>query len=602
MNQNNKTSIIILTYNKLEYTQKCIESIRTFTNENDYEIIVIDNASEDGTLNWLKEQEDIILIANKSNMGFPKGCNQGIEVATGNEILLLNNDVIVTFNWLEKLRKALYSSDEIGAVGPITNYCSNYQSIKTTYKTIDEMHEFAKNFNVNKNGDWEYRLKLVGYCMLIKKEVVDKIGLLDEIFTPGNFEDDDYSLRIIKQGYKLIVCHDTFIHHFGSVTFKNDMPVFGDLLQKNSKKFKEKWGFDATYSTYMRTEIIDMIDYKKKNVTVLEVGCACGATLLKIKSLNHSADVYGIELNKNAAAIANTFAKVTADNIESNCMSFKEGFFDYIIFADVLEHLNDPLLVLNNMKKYLKDGGKLLASIPNVMHFTVLRGLLGGTWTYQDAGILDRTHIRFFTFHEIHNMFKEAGYVDMSYASTNIGKRPEDDKFIDDLMKINGVINTKGQFEAYQYLVSATNKNEEFLETETEIVIDEYCRKFIVLLLRRIENELDLDNSIDTLLEVIAVRQVSPNFIAECIKQNMVYKSSMLNTIAKIMHKKDNIDFALKIMEFAYEYDNNDQETLKNLAKMLYQLEEKETALLLLQNSNEKNAILEEIRIEFGDN
>ena len=113
---------------------------------------------------------------------------------------------------------------------------------------------------------------------------------------------------------------------------------------------------------------------------------------------------------------------------------------------------------------------------------------------------------------------------------------------------------------------------------------------------------MDLDNSIDTLLEVSAVRQVSPNFIAECIKQNMVYKSSMLNTIAKIMHKKDNIDFALKIIEIAYEYDNNDQETLKNLAKMLYQLEEKETALLLLQNSNEKNAILEEIRIEFGDN
>jgi len=600
--KNAKTSIIILTYNKMDYTKKCIESIRKFTEREKHEIIVIDNASNDGTLEWLEMQKDIIVVANKENLGFPKGCNQGIEIATGNEILLLNNDVIVTFNWLEKLRKALYSSDEIGAVGPITNYCSNYQSIKTTYKTIDEMHEFAKNFNVNKNGDWEYRLKLVGYCMLIKKEVVDKIGLLDEIFTPGNFEDDDYSLRIINQGYKLIVCHDTFIHHFGSVTFKNDIPVFGDLLQKNSKKFEEKWGFDATYSMNIRHDIIDMIDCKKENLTVLEVGCACGATLLKIKSFNGSADLYGIELNNSAAAIANTFAKVTADNIESNCMSFKEGFFDYIIFADVLEHLNDPLLVLNNMKKYLKDGGKLLASIPNVMHFTVLRGLLGGTWTYQDAGILDRTHIRFFTFHEIHNMFKEAGYVDMSYASTNIGKRPEDDKFIDDLMKINGVINTKGQFEAYQYLVSATNKNEEFLEKETEIVIDEYCRKFIVLLLRRIENELDLDNSIDTLLEVIAVRQVSPNFIAECIKQNMVYKSSMLNTIAKIMHKKDNIDFALKIMEFAYEYDNNDQETLKNLAKMLYQLEEKETALLLLQNSNEKNAILEEIRIEFGDN
>ena len=90
------TSIVILTYNKLNYTKKCIESIRKYTCKESYEIIVVDNASTDGTIEWLKTQSDIITIFNKENLGFPKGCNQGIEIAQGSEILLLNNDVIVT--------------------------------------------------------------------------------------------------------------------------------------------------------------------------------------------------------------------------------------------------------------------------------------------------------------------------------------------------------------------------------------------------------------------------------------------------------------------------------------------------------------------------
>ena len=105
------TSIVILTYNKLNYTKKCIESIRKYTCKESYEIIVVDNASTDGTIEWLKTQSDIITIFNKENLGFPKGCNQGIKIAKGDEVLLLNNDVIVTPKWLINLLEALYSSE-----------------------------------------------------------------------------------------------------------------------------------------------------------------------------------------------------------------------------------------------------------------------------------------------------------------------------------------------------------------------------------------------------------------------------------------------------------------------------------------------------------
>ncbi|MEM5687389.1 glycosyltransferase family 2 protein [Bacillus cereus] len=165
-----KTSIIVLTHNKLEYTKLCVESINQFTRKGTYELIIVDNNSTDGTVEWLREQDDIKVIYNQENMGFPKGCNQGIVLAEGDNILLLNNDTIVTHNWLENLINVLYSSDEIGAVGPITNSCSYYQAIDVNYKSIEEMHEFSRNKNVINNDLWEERLKLIGFCMLIKKK------------------------------------------------------------------------------------------------------------------------------------------------------------------------------------------------------------------------------------------------------------------------------------------------------------------------------------------------------------------------------------------------------------------------------------------------
>lgn len=234
-----KTSIIVLTCNGLRYSKECIESIKRYT-EKDYEIIVVDNNSNDGTKKWLSTQKDIKAIYNKENYGFPKGCNQGINAASGDDVLLLNNDVIVTPNWLKNLRICLYSNKEIGAVGPVTNNCSNGQSINIKHNSIDGMVKWCERYNKSNYCKWKEKNRLVGFCLFIKKEVINKIGLLDERFSPGNYEDDDYSFRIRKAGYKLILCEDTFIYHYGGASFSRC--DYLKLLQINKGKFEEKWG------------------------------------------------------------------------------------------------------------------------------------------------------------------------------------------------------------------------------------------------------------------------------------------------------------------------------------------------------------------------
>lgn len=241
MFQNSKTSIIILTYNNLNYNRICLESIKKYTTPGSYEIIIVDNNSSDGTREWLKEQTDIKLILNDENLGFPKGCNLGIGIAeTDNDILVLNNDTKVTPRWLDNLKVCLYSDEKIGAAASITNNCSNYQAISVPYTDIENMIDFADKNNISNPEKWEEKSRLVAFCMLIKREVINKIGTFDERFTPGNFEDDDLCMRIIEAEYKLMVCNDSFIHHFGSTSFKENYAKFSNILKTNAHKFEEK--------------------------------------------------------------------------------------------------------------------------------------------------------------------------------------------------------------------------------------------------------------------------------------------------------------------------------------------------------------------------
>ncbi|QWU15251.1 Glycosyltransferase, GT2 family [Paenibacillus sophorae] len=238
-----QTSIIIPTFNGLSHLRTCVDAIRRYTAE-PYELIVVDNASSDGTAKYCRS-ERITFISLPANAGFPSACNRGLQLASGDELLLLNNDVIVSKNWLANLKTALYSSPNTGIVGPVTNYASGRQQVDTRYADIAGFHAAAETANIPDPSKWSETKRLVGLCFLFKREVLGKVGLLDERYSPGHYEDDDYCMRARLHGYRLLIAGDCLVHHEGSASFKEVYRSgWGELIERNRRLYIEKWGID----------------------------------------------------------------------------------------------------------------------------------------------------------------------------------------------------------------------------------------------------------------------------------------------------------------------------------------------------------------------
>lgn len=238
-----KASIIIPTYNRLDLLQACISSIRRYT-DSPYEIIVVDNASTDGTAAWCR-QEKTMHISLPRNEGFPIACNKGLQLSSGDTLVLLNNDTVVTPNWLRNMSAALNSASDVGIVGPVTNYASGSQQVDYPFEDIAEFQRIAAEVNVPNHAKWNRVERIVGICLVFHRSLIEKIGLLDERFSPGHYEDDDFCLRARLHGFSLLVCHDTLIYHEGSASFKREgIERQQELVDRNYRMFMDKWNLD----------------------------------------------------------------------------------------------------------------------------------------------------------------------------------------------------------------------------------------------------------------------------------------------------------------------------------------------------------------------
>ncbi|MDQ1265915.1 MAG: hypothetical protein QG635_1067, partial [Bacteroidota bacterium] len=295
-NQPPLVSIIIPVFNKAELTKNCLDSLLENTNFEDIEIIVIDNASTDDTPQLLEEYRKIpafagmtgensvipanagiynpklIIIKNKENFGFGKACNQGIRASNSKYIILLNNDTLPQPGWLDSLIEEVERDSSIGAAGACLLYPENdliqhvWVTIGTENGTIApyHAHRFSSLDDMPELMESRYCSAVTGACMLIRREAINKIGLLDEEYING-LEDIDYCFRLLEAGYKIRYCAGSRLYHYESMSqSRHERDI------QNWQRLNRKWLGKIKYDETAEETERNNAEIKRREIAALE--------------------------------------------------------------------------------------------------------------------------------------------------------------------------------------------------------------------------------------------------------------------------------------------------------------------------------------------
>jgi GT2 family glycosyltransferase len=220
-------SIVIPVFNQVAYTRQCLEYIEKYTDV-PYELIIIDNASTDGTAAFLRGVQATILT-NATNQGCAAAWNQGIKASQGRHVVLLNNDVLVTPGWLQRLIDFMEVTGH-GIVSPAIRAGALDYDLPTYAVAFTRACARAT------------RPYPSACCLVIAREVFDRVGLFDEQFRVGTFEDIDFLWRAHRVGVTAAMTGVVLVHHFGEVTQRDLRRTLGDYGRENAARFVAKWG------------------------------------------------------------------------------------------------------------------------------------------------------------------------------------------------------------------------------------------------------------------------------------------------------------------------------------------------------------------------
>jgi len=394
---NDLVSVVVQSYNRLDKTKNCVESILKYTNDINYELILIDNGSTDDTLKYFKSvkhpKKTIVHVTKNIGSYVPT-----IYKLNGKYLAFVCNDTYVTKNWLTNLITCMKSDESIGSVVPVISNGSNNQGADITFNSLEEMQEKAALHNVSNPQLWNERIRLVIQLAVYKREILDLVGLGDYGFF-HDFADDDLSFRIRRAGYKIVLCKDTFVHHDHIRTNLNndEINAFNNSIESGKKDFRNKYfGLDAwaDVNNY-EPALIALIDPKEHNpnesLDVLGIDVLCGTPILEIKNKLRENFLF----NTNLSAFTNDAKywldlkticskNVVVDKIENFNSYFNNDKFDYMILGHPINSYANSFTLLENLLKRLKENGHLLVNLRNSFDFTALVKSLGGNVTMNE--------------------------------------------------------------------------------------------------------------------------------------------------------------------------------------------------------------------------
>jgi GT2 family glycosyltransferase/glycosyltransferase involved in cell wall biosynthesis len=240
-------SVVVVTYGGLPLTRRCLESLLEQETWPRLEVLVVDNASPDGTAGYLASLADadprVRVFLQARNLGFPAATNVGLAQARGEVVLLLNNDTVVPPGMIGRLVRPLLSDPGIGIACATTNSCGNQARVEPDYSDLTRMPRFAATRARRHAGRLLDLPVAAMYCVAARREVVAETGGLDESFGIGMFEDDDYSERIRRAGYRVVCVEEAYVHHVGQGSFQSlSAEEYDALWKRNQARFEQKWG------------------------------------------------------------------------------------------------------------------------------------------------------------------------------------------------------------------------------------------------------------------------------------------------------------------------------------------------------------------------
>ena len=284
--KNYLVSIFIPVYNKVEYTKKCLESLFRNTDlaKHSCELILLNDGSTDETDEYFKElgiRKVLTLKRNVKAMIF----SLMYRVCEGKYAAFINNDTILTSNWLDNLLTCIQSDPDIISVAPSTPNTSNLQGMVDEF-TPESAEEKAKSHNVKCPYLWEERCRLMPVIALYDIDKVNTIGFADRFYYTMEFWDDDFSLRARRAGYKQILCKDTWCYHFGSISGKEDQLKYRTLQNGRSlfiqKHGVDPWGHNFCYDPYLLTHLETTFPDLPEDTPILSIDPGFGADVIQL--------------------------------------------------------------------------------------------------------------------------------------------------------------------------------------------------------------------------------------------------------------------------------------------------------------------------------
>lgn len=374
-------TILTVAFNRLEKTKACIESILKNTTDVDYDLILVDSGSSDGTFEYFKsvkhDKVRIVRLSQNISSSFPGFVCDNNWI--GKYLVSVTNDLVVTPNWLSNLIRVAESDPTIGLVNPMSSNASNYQGYEMEFTDWDDMYAKAAVFNQSNPAKWHERLRIITLGTLYKKECLYAMGLpIGDIGFFHDFSDDDIAFRIRRAGYKVVLAKDTWIHHNHKV-FELEGKTeegFKKSLECGRKNFRDKhFGIDSwdDVNNFIPEYIPALKNTASESPTVLGIDTRCGTPILEIKNNIRNFGKFNstcYAFTQDAKYYLDLLTVCGKDNVSCGNVNqlsayFPQACFDYIVIGNNINTYEDPFTLISAAYSLLKPGGQLFLSLKN---------------------------------------------------------------------------------------------------------------------------------------------------------------------------------------------------------------------------------------------